>query len=84
MADLHNRIIEDGLCEVLARMRHETGIQLKDLAYSVGVSRVAIWKWENGVNFPRSLANLRKWTEAVAIGAKLEIKIIRGDDEFIF
>ncbi len=83
MADHHNRAIEDGLCKALTRLRHEAGIQPKDLAYRVGVSRVAIWNWENGVAFPLSLANLRKWAESV--GAKLEIKLtIRNDDKFTF
>ncbi len=82
MASRHNRAIEDSLCDVLARMRHEARMQQKDLAYRVGVSGVAVWNWENGIAFPQALANLRKWAEAV--GAKLEIKITRGDDEFIF
>lgn len=82
MATPHDRGIEDRLCDTLARMRHQAGMLQKDLAYRVGVSRVAVWNWENGCTFPQSLANLRKWVEAV--GAKLEIKIIRGDDEFTF
>ena len=83
MADPRNRAIEDDLCKVLARMRHEARVQTKDLAYSVGVCRVAIWNWENGIAFPQSLANLRKWVEAV--GAKLEIKIVTKDGvEFTF
>ncbi len=83
MADAHNRAIEDGLCKTLARLRHEARMQQKDLAFRVGVSRIAIWNWESGISFPQSLANLRKWAEAV--GAKLEIKLtVRNDDEFIF
>ncbi len=82
MATPHDRGIEDRLCDTLARMRHKASMQQKVLAYRVGVSHVTVWNWENGFSFPQSLANLRKWAEAV--GAKLEIKITRGDDEFFF
>ena len=87
MADSHNRGIEDQICKTLTWMRHRAELESADLAERLGVSRVTIWNWENGVKFPLSLFTLRGWAEAV--GAKLEIKLTvkmmsKDDAEFTF
>lgn len=37
----------------LARLRHDRGISQERLGELVGVSRAAIWQYENGTAFPR-------------------------------
>lgn len=83
MADPYDRAIEDSLFKILTGMRKAAGLNQQALAEMMDVSLVTIWKWENGMNFPRSLARLRKLVET--LGAKLEIKVTTKDGvEFTF
>jgi transcriptional regulator with XRE-family HTH domain len=77
MASSHDRALEDRLCKALTEMRRKTGVNQQDVADRLGVSRVAVWNWENCITFPQSLANLQRW--AAVLGGKVEFRITTKD-----
>ena len=84
MATLRDRaIVEDRIMRCLAAMWKDSGQTQQGIAGAMGVSQVTIWQWSvGGMAFPNSLSRLRRLVEVS--GAKLHLKITRGDDEFIF
>jgi transcriptional regulator with XRE-family HTH domain len=47
-------------------LRLASGVQLRELAEEVGVSRRSLWLWETGQRKPRG-ANLERYAEALGV-----------------
>lgn len=77
MAALYDRVLEDRLCKTLTEMRHKTGASQQDIGDRLGISRIAVFNWENCIHFPQSLANLQRW--AAVLGGKVEFRITTKD-----